>query len=201
MIVPVDIPKKRAKCLGIKMSGKNKKVSLIVQETFMHAFGNELVDSINKDKGINDDDTSFNNVDLVETNIDLNMEPYVKPTGMKFGESFVEPRVNPATENPKVDILIFNPYVNEILDEKVDIQSKRNEEDGEGDDIHISETLKRIIEEKIAHVTNKEVIEIDDEAIVTILKILVSYVDDKAKDKKHKIDNPSAATKNIENVK
>ncbi|CAI8611733.1 unnamed protein product [Vicia faba] len=130
----------------------------------MHAFGNELVDSINKDKGINDDDTSFNNVDLVETNIDLNMEPYVKPT-------------------------------------EVDIQSKRNEEDGEGDDIHISETLKRIIEEKIAHVTNKEVIEIDDEAIVTILKILVSYVDDKAKDKKHKIDNPSAATKNIENVK
>lgn len=61
----------------------------------------------------------------------------------------------------------------------------------------ISNIMKNIIEEKNVHVTNKEVIEIDEEPVVTVLKSLVRSKTDKTKDKKQKVDTPKSAMKNV----
>lgn len=82
----------------------------------MHAFYNDSIDSINKDRWNDYDNATFDNLDLAETNIDPNVEPNVKPIGTTSGEPFVELHVNPTTKNPNVDIPVFYPYENEILD-------------------------------------------------------------------------------------
>lgn len=61
----------------------------------------------------------------------------------------------------------------------------------------ISNIMKKIIEEKNVHVTNKEVIEIDEEPVVIVLKSLVRSKTDKTKDKKQKVDTPKSAMKNV----
>ncbi|KAL5079323.1 hypothetical protein RYX36_007744 [Vicia faba] len=144
----------------------------------MHASDNEHVDSINQDRGNNDGYATFDNVDRVELNIDLNVEPKDEPT----------------------DILVFNIYVNEMLDEindsskdlgnenpkneKASIQSNRNEEDNEDDDIHIANIMKKINEEKVSQ-----------EPSLIVFKSLAKSITDKAKCKQQKVDTPRSIMK------
>lgn len=61
----------------------------------------------------------------------------------------------------------------------------------------ISNIMKKIIKEKNVHVTNKEVIKMNEESVVTVLKSLVRSKTDKTKDEKQKVDTPKSAMKNV----
>lgn len=74
-----------------------------------------------------------------------------EPPGTSSGEPLDKSHSKPTSENPKVDIHVFNPYVNEILDEndysskneEAGILSKRNEEENKNDDIHVANIKKK----------------------------------------------------------
>lgn len=58
--------------------------------------------------------TTENQVGSGEVKLDQHVEPNVEPSGTRSEEPLDKPHTNPYYGNPKVDIHIFNPYLNEI---------------------------------------------------------------------------------------
>ncbi|KAL5068502.1 hypothetical protein RYX36_019389, partial [Vicia faba] len=154
MTIPLGISKNNIKHFYVKNDSTKKRVRTFVQETYVHDIEKEIEDI--------DAYTTENDVESIEINLDENFEPNVEPSSTTFGEPLDKPHANPTFENSKVDIHVFNPYVNEILhksdysyeylrnenpkNKKFDCLSKRSEKDSEDDDIPIANIMKRIIE-------------------------------------------------------
>ncbi|CAI8614129.1 unnamed protein product [Vicia faba] len=125
------------------------------------------------------------------------VEPNVESYGNTSNVHLNKPHANPTYDNLKVDIHVFNTYVNKILDEsnefedlgnenpqnkEANIHSKINEDGDEDDNTLIANIMKRIVEEKA-----------DQKPSLMVLKILAKSLTDKAKGKEHKVDtsNPT----------